>query len=1190
TIVVNTEKLKYTMFVSNGEGGTVSPNEIVVEYGSSLTFTVTPNPGYKIKAVTYQTASSLGTTYGNPVTPENLESFTISNIKANYKIVATFEKLSYTIDVTVGTGGLVSPTGAVITVNHGDNKTFTFTPDEGYEIEDVLVNSTSVGTDATYTFTNITQNHTLEVIFKQSSYTLTYNLNYPGCSNTTQTYTYQQTISAIAYPARTNYSFAGWYTEAECINPYTFTTMPAKDVEVFAKWNINTYTITWLNYNNAVLGTSTVAHGSTPQYPYNTPVKDSTEQYVYEFTGWDPELVEATESTSYTAVFTESIRQYTVSFYSDNGRLLKEVLVNYGTTVIYGATNPEKEATAQYSYTFDKWVTTQNGDTEVDLASITQDTKAYAKFTETVRKYTIVFANYDNTVLQSEELEYGQTPVYKGQTPTRPDENTVVYTFSGWNKEIATVTGNVTYIAVYNVSGKFTVNFYLDDGRTILEQCYITPGESASFTLGTPEKEATAQYTYEFVKWVTTPDGDVEADLSNITQNTSIYAKFNPVLRSYIITFVNYNDEILQSEELEYGSTPEYTKNTPQRPATNEYTYTFTGWDPKIEAVSGNQTYKAIFSQTEVYTVEFLSDDGLTVLHTEYVSKNTAAVYDVTPTKQPTAQYSYTFDKWVTTLDGDVEADLSNIIQNTRVYAKFTPVINKYTVTFVNYDDTVLQQGDYSYGDTPEYTGETPTRPATNEHSYSFIGWTPGISPVINDITYTARYSQSDKYVVTFYSEDGSTILDQCFVGYGEKATYNGSTPEKVKTAEFSYKFNKWVTEPGGNIEDKLTDVVKSRNVYASFTPVKNKYTVKFVNFDGTELKSETLDYGAKPLYNIALPERPATAQFTYEFIGWSPEIDFVTADAIYTAIYNEIINQYTITVKVGKNGVVSPGSVTLDYGQTQVFSITPNEHYEISKITLDGVLVAPNSTIEIPNINQNHTLNVEFAKITFMITTTTDENGRITPSTSVEITGTHRIDFYPDEGYDIKDVKVDNVSIGIVPYYTFVSINQHHTISVEYKIKEYSVTMHIDGKGVVSPINTISVNHGDEIIVTLTPEGGWEILKLYVNGESYTVKNNQVVIPCINEDLQIQAVFTLIQSDGSIGTTIVVIAAIIAGLAVCLVFAYLLIKYVKGNKTEEKGFDDLTKNLQKLNKNKPENNNTEEQNNTKAQAKPAPK
>jgi len=76
----------------------------------------------------------------------------------------TEENGTYTITASAGSHGSISPSGS-ITVNQGSNKSFTITPDTGYQIDDVLVDGSSVGAVSSYTFTNVTQDHTISATF-----------------------------------------------------------------------------------------------------------------------------------------------------------------------------------------------------------------------------------------------------------------------------------------------------------------------------------------------------------------------------------------------------------------------------------------------------------------------------------------------------------------------------------------------------------------------------------------------------------------------------------------------------------------------------------------------------------------------------------------------------------------------------------------------------------------------------------------------------------------------------------------------------------------------------------------------------------------------------------------------------------------------------------------------------------------
>lgn len=74
----------------------------------------------------------------------------------------------HTIKATAGTNGSISPSGWT-SVRDGRDQTFTITPDKGYAVAKVLVDGKSVGAVKSYTFKNVTKDHTIEAIFMKSN-------------------------------------------------------------------------------------------------------------------------------------------------------------------------------------------------------------------------------------------------------------------------------------------------------------------------------------------------------------------------------------------------------------------------------------------------------------------------------------------------------------------------------------------------------------------------------------------------------------------------------------------------------------------------------------------------------------------------------------------------------------------------------------------------------------------------------------------------------------------------------------------------------------------------------------------------------------------------------------------------------------------------------------------------------------
>ena len=77
-----------------------------------------------------------------------------------------------------------------------------------------------------------------------------------------------------------------------------------------------------------------------------------------------------------------------------------------------------------------------------------EEGKTYTE-TRTVNKYTVTFKNYNDETLKSETLDYGATPVAP-EVPAKPYDDVNHFTFKGWDKEIAAVTGDVTYTAEFD--------------------------------------------------------------------------------------------------------------------------------------------------------------------------------------------------------------------------------------------------------------------------------------------------------------------------------------------------------------------------------------------------------------------------------------------------------------------------------------------------------------------------------------------------------------------------------------------------------------------------------------------------------------------------------------------------------------------------------------------------------------------
>ncbi|MBR2493450.1 MAG: hypothetical protein IKB64_08365, partial [Paludibacteraceae bacterium] len=338
-----------------------------------------------------------------------------------------------------------------------------------------------------------------------------------------------------------------------------------------------------------------------------------------------------------------------------------------------------------------------------------------------------------------------------------------------------------------------------------------------------------------------------------------------------------------------------------------------------------------IFTNSIFYNIQFVNYDG-TVLQTSELSAGETPAYNgATPTKPATAEYTYTFVGWSPSITAVTGAQTYT--------ATYSSVKKQYEVIFKNEDGTVLQRSNVTYGEIPVYAGATPTKAATAEFTYTFAGWSPIITAVTGAQTYTATYSSVKKqYEVIFKNEDG-TVLQRSNVTYGETPGYAGATPTKAATAEYTYTFAGW--------SPSITAVTGTQTYTATYSSVKKQYEIIFQNEDGTVLQRSNVTYGETPAYNGATPTKPATAEFTYTFAGWSPSITAVTGSQTYTATFKATKRKYTLTAKPEDDamGIVT-GSGTYDYGTQVVVTATPKIGYVFEK--WDNGLTEPKITIEI--------------------------------------------------------------------------------------------------------------------------------------------------------------------------------------------------------------------------------------------------
>lgn len=150
----------YTITPTAGANGSITPNSPQsIAAGGHVTFTITPAAGYVVDDVLVNGASVGAVTM-----------YEFTNVTANGTIAASFKTaplVTYTVSATAGANGTIAPAGEQ-TVTKGDDITFTIAPAANYYVDTLTVDGALVQPAKSYTFTDVSANHTISATFAAS--------------------------------------------------------------------------------------------------------------------------------------------------------------------------------------------------------------------------------------------------------------------------------------------------------------------------------------------------------------------------------------------------------------------------------------------------------------------------------------------------------------------------------------------------------------------------------------------------------------------------------------------------------------------------------------------------------------------------------------------------------------------------------------------------------------------------------------------------------------------------------------------------------------------------------------------------------------------------------------------------------------------------------------------------------------
>jgi hypothetical protein len=218
----------------------------------------------------------------------------------------------------------------------------------------------------------------------------------------------------------------------------------------------------------------------------------------------------------------------------------------------------------------------QGGGSVVSTSSTSSTNSETSSLSNTF--YQVAFVNYDQTLLYQTKTREGETAIYAGDTPTRPQDDQHTYSFNGWNKSLSNIRSDSTFVAQYASAVRgYTVSF-LNYDKTLLDVETVLYGDKAIYCGDVPEKPSNQTTSFSFSGW--------DKSLDNITGDSTFVAQFSEKTIKYTVTFKNYDGTVLKEAQTEYGGSVSFDLADPTRPDEGRNHYTFNGWDANLAVVS----------------------------------------------------------------------------------------------------------------------------------------------------------------------------------------------------------------------------------------------------------------------------------------------------------------------------------------------------------------------------------------------------------------------------------------------------------------------------------------------------------------------------------------------------------------------------------------------------------------------------
>jgi hypothetical protein len=988
---------------------------------------------------------------------------------------STSSPVEDTIYASVGTGGSISPSGAQVVIQ-GGSRSFSISPSIGYQISDVLVDNVSVGAVASYTFSNIIQNHTISARFAALPSVA---LNRPS---TAQSYEYSTEPSKANDEDGTNNSYWGaspnpqWW-EVDLGDVYDLSGIILRNYvngyryyQYYIEASIDNQTFTQIlaktNTNLAIDAGDTYSLNSTARYLRVTVTNNSQNSgaHITDFKAFgivNPNYFKITsiQSTGGTVNPSDQVSVFNGSDYTFTitpriGFVISNVLidnVSVGASSSYTFHNIISNHTIAATFTalpsiaLNKPATAQSYESSTVSPSMANDADGtnnsfwgaepnpqwwkvdlqgvYDITGLVLRNYFDGYRYYQYTIEASLDDQTYTQIVSKTNTNIATDlgDSYALYTTARYLRvNITNNSGNIgAHISDFRVYGTFNPNYHIITVNSNIGGI-ISPSGLTTVSNGTDQSyNITSNLGYQIRNVVV--DGDSVGAVTNYT--------FRNVVSDHSIVAV-------------FSQAPSIALN---KPATAQ-SYIGAGFEPSRanDADASDNNFWAAEPNPQWWEVD-LGDvyDISGIIIRNYVDGTRYYQYNIQESidGQEFTQIISKTNTNVATTSGD-----SYPVSTTARFLRVNVLFNSHATRAHITDFKVFGARNLNYH-----------MITTNAGVGGSISPSDQVS-VLNGTDHMFTITPTYGYIIS------DVLLDNVSLGSVSSYTLHNITANHTLAATFaplpSLALNKPATaqsyEYSGEAPSMANDADATNSSLWSGVPYPQWWKVDLGDtYDLTAIVIRNFVDGVRYYqYNIEASTDDQTYTQIISKTNTNIAVDggdgypvnttarylkvTITLNSFNTGAHISdfrVYGKYRITASAGTGGTISPSGVTsVKYNSNQAYSITANTGYQISDVTVDGVSVGAVSTYSFNNVTANHTISATFIQV-HTITTIVGSGGTITPEGVVTVNHGSNQSFTiaAINGYKIAAVKVDNVSVGAVSSYTFTNVIADHTISATF-------------------------------------------------------------------------------------------------------------------------------------------------------------